>query len=284
MDSKELGLALGLLVTRYFLKTDHLHYGYWPEGLEVDIQNFAGAQEHYTQFLLSHLPDGVRSVLDVGCGTGVLSRRLLDAGYQVESVSPSAFLNGYARDNIGPRGKIYHSTYEDLQTDARYDLVLCAESFQYLDLDRFFDKTRSLLNSGGHVLISDVFKRDVKQRASGLGGGHNLTRFYADARAAGFEALEDVDITEHTAPTMDVAQDLLSNVIVPLGELLDAFMGDNYPRIQKLVKWKFRKKLAKWQSKYALGRRNATNFAIDKSYRLMVYRMAERPEPSGSYL
>lgn len=279
MDSKELGLGLGLVLTRYFLKTEHLHFGYWPEGLEVDIQNFARAQEHYTQFLLSHLPNGVRSVLDVGCGTGVLSRRLLDAGYQVESVSPSAFLNGYAREIIGPHGKIYGSTYEDLQTDARYDLVLCAESFQYLDLNLFFDKTRSLLNSGGHVLISDVFKRDVKQRASGLGGGHNLTRFYTDARAAGFEVLQDVDITEHTAPTMDVAQDLLRNFIMPSSELLATFMAENYPRTLKLVKWKFRKKLAKLQSKYAQGRRNAANFAIDKSYRLMVYRMAERPAP-----
>jgi SAM-dependent methyltransferase len=97
VDSKELGLAAGLVLAKYFLKTEHLHYGYWSGDLEVNIANLKEAQDRYSEVLLSHIPDGTGSILDVGCGTGVLSRRLLDEGYRVESVSPSPFLTAGGR-------------------------------------------------------------------------------------------------------------------------------------------------------------------------------------------
>ena len=76
VDSKEFGLAAGLVFMKYFLKTDHLHYGYWPDDLPVDITNLRHAQDRYGEILLSHIPGLTRSILDVGCGTGVLSKRL----------------------------------------------------------------------------------------------------------------------------------------------------------------------------------------------------------------
>ena len=89
-NSQEIGLRIANIFGRYFLKTDHLHYGFWPEGLPVALENLPKAQDLYTEFLRARIPEGVRSILDVGCGTGHNAEVLLAAGYEVDCVSPSA--------------------------------------------------------------------------------------------------------------------------------------------------------------------------------------------------
>lgn len=270
VDSKELGLAAGLVFARFFLKTDHLHYGYWPEDLPVDIVNLRKAQDLYCDFLLSHIPEGTRSVLDVGCGSGVLSKSMIEEGYEVESVSPSLYLTSLARENLGGQGLVHQSTFEDLDIEKRFDLLLFSESFQYIDLKRVFAKCRSMLNEGGHVLICDFFRRDDATGASSLGGGHSLGRFYEVLKDEKFDLIKDEDITPRTAPNMDIVGDMMENLGKPLWDLLLYYIDSNYPRAGRLARWRYKKKIAKIERKYFSGRRNAANFAADKSYRLVL--------------
>ena len=100
LPSSEFGLAMGFLIGHYFLNMQDLHYGYWPQGLAVEPRNLAQAQAHYTEFLMQHIPAGVRTILDVGCGAGNTARKLLDRGYQVDAVSPNGVLSGVARTRI----------------------------------------------------------------------------------------------------------------------------------------------------------------------------------------
>jgi hypothetical protein len=61
LPSSEFGLALGYVIGHHFLNMQDLHYGYWPEGLAPLPQNLAQAQANYTDFLMSHIPAGVRA-------------------------------------------------------------------------------------------------------------------------------------------------------------------------------------------------------------------------------
>jgi len=45
VSSREVGLKIGWICGEYFLKLDHLHYGYWPDDLDVDITNLRRAQD-----------------------------------------------------------------------------------------------------------------------------------------------------------------------------------------------------------------------------------------------
>jgi hypothetical protein len=51
--SRNIGVEIGAICSKYFLKSQHLHYGYWTSDLEVDIANLRIAQENYARFLIS---------------------------------------------------------------------------------------------------------------------------------------------------------------------------------------------------------------------------------------
>ena len=135
VDSKEVGLDIGLVLLKFFLKTDHLHYGLFSDGLEGDIANLKQAQENYTELLAGHIEDGVKTILDVGCGSGKTARTLLDRGYTVDCVAPGRILPKRVRELLGDESEIFTCRFQDLETDKRYDLILFSESFQYLPMN-----------------------------------------------------------------------------------------------------------------------------------------------------
>lgn len=294
--SREVGLKIGWICGEYFLKLKHLHYGYWTEGLQVDIANLRAAQEEYVKFLLSHIPKGVKTVLDVGCGAGQVARRLLEEGYAVDCVSPSPFLTERARLVLRsafcvPRSATQHTArstqhdpeifeckYEKLETQKRYDLVMFVESFQYIDLPTALAKTGQFLSAGGHMLICDIFKKSGQEKGppgclrSKQGGGHDLHKLLALVETSPFTLVEDIDITEQTAPNIDLLNDALEKVGKPVVESITDFLADRYPTVFKLVSWKYQDELEKINKKYSGGSRTGEQFKQFKSYRLLLYR------------
>ncbi len=270
-NSRELGLEVGAMCGRHFFKIEHLHYGLWTNGLDVDVSNLHIAQEKYTEYLLSHIPAGVKTILDVGCGAGKNAKRLVDMGYKVDCVSPSSFLSERTSELLGQASTVFTCTYEQLQTDRRYDCVMFSESFQYVNLERAIEQTARLLNEGGYLFICDVFKKDVKGK-SAIGGGHNLGKFFECVERTGFERIADEDITTETAPTIEILDDAMRNVAVPAMDSSLAYLRGRYPLITKFLCWKYRKKLAKVRDKYMNGRRTSDDFRQYKTYRLFLYR------------
>ena len=269
--SRELGLEAGFICGKYFLKLDHLHYGYWTGDIEIDIANLHIAQDEYAKFVISHIPDGVKTILDVGCGTGQIAKKLLDMGYQVDCVSPCPFLKKQASELLGNRSYVFECFYENLQTVNRYDMVLFCESFQYIDMEQALSKTNKFLNSGGYLLVCDIFRKDVLDKTF-MGGGHSLTKFYNLIAKSSFRLIENVDITEQTAPNMDLLDDVMESVVRPVVNAGVRFFESRNPITLKLLRWKYRKKINKAHKKYLEGRKTGKNFKKYKSYQFFLYK------------
>ena len=278
---RDVGLDIGLGFAKHFYGTDYLHYGLWPESLKVEPSNLLEAQTNYADLLLETIPDGVRSILDVGCGSGKFTELLLDKGFEVEAVSPSPHLSKAVLARLGHRAKLHQCRYEDLQTDSRFDLILFSESFQYLHLDEALRQSITHLNPGGHLLICDFFKRDeapagsrpfAEDEQSPINGGHEIGHFLQMMESQPFQELKNQDITEQTAPTLDIMRDLLQEVVKPGWQGVAAYMASNHPKFTACFSWFFRKKINKINRKYLSGGTSGEQFHRFKTYRLFLYR------------
>lgn len=271
VDSKEVGLVAGLNLFNFFLGTRDLHYGLWQDDMEVCIQNLPAAQQRYSDFLIKHIPAGVKRILDVGCGAGGLASELLARGFEVEGVSPSPLLSDAARQQAGEDFKIHQGRFEELSFDAdqKFDLIMFSESFQYISLDSVFENAQRRLNSGGYVLICDFFKTGAPGR-SVIGGGHSLEKFNRALEHSGLQVLADEDITRETAPNLDIVDQMGRELFYPTFKLIGYAFDRNHPWLAKLFRWKYQKKIKKIDRKYLSGERNGDNFALHKVYRLLL--------------
>lgn len=271
MDSKELGLAVAIGIGRYFFAIEDLHYGLWPDGMAVNLENFKKAQELHSELILGAIPEGTKSVLDVGCGAGKLAQRMLGKGYAVECVSPSSFLTERAREVLGNGVTINETTFEDFIPKKKYDLVLFSESFQYVNLEKTIPRIAECLNPGGHLLICDFFKIPAEGK-SPISGGHRIEKVLDGFKAAGFELKKDQDITKETAPNIDLLGDVFMKVGKPLRDLLFEYASSNHPLVSKVVKWRMKKRIEKLDRKFFSNGMNGAAFTTFKTYRLLLYR------------
>ncbi|HEX4415343.1 MAG TPA: class I SAM-dependent methyltransferase [Lacipirellulaceae bacterium] len=267
---QQVGLVSGFLAGRHFVGATDLHYGYWSDGVEHTIRNMPRAQEDYCRFLLEHIPAGHKKILDVGCGAGGVAEQLVERGHQVDCVSPSAFLNSQARARLGDRARIFECKYEDFNTTETYDAVLFCESFQYMEVDQALEKVMAQLRPGGQLIISDFFRLESDGKSS-IGGGHRLPWFRGELARYPFTQLEDIDITDRTAPTFTVIDSAFTQVLQPIWTEIDEAALATHPWIFKGATWFFRRKLNKVKNKYFTHQRSAENFKQHKTYRLMRF-------------
>lgn len=274
LPSPEFGLALGLVLGRFAIGMDDLHYGYWAEDLPLIPANLPVAQARYTEELIKDIPPGVKSILDVGCGAGNTARKLLDLGYEVVCLSPNAWLNDVAQAAVGDRAKVYLSKFEDFELDRTFDLILFSESFLFMKADQALAKAEAMLNPGGYVIISDIFKVPSDQK-SPIGGGQDIRRYQALMAESRFELLKDTDMTAQIAPTFDLLSRAYQEAVAPAYALILAKIEAANPWVMKFVRWKWRKKFQRYEEKHFSGKRDGAHFRRHKSYRRMLYRLKQ---------
>ena len=270
VSSQRVGLDIGLAIGRFFLNTEDLHYGYWPKGKTATIQNFAEAQKAHSKLIIHHIPDGTQRILDVGSGSGNLALKLINKGFQVDCVIPSEFLAEQVQAKLGNQSTIHICGFEDVPESEKYDLILFSESFQYVKLGESMVKIMTILNPGGHLLICDFFRRDVLGK-SPMGGGHSWQGFQDIITKHPLKMVTDLDITEETAPTIDLLAKFNADVVTPISEMSGEYLIDHYPRITRLLQWKFKKRIEKISRIYLSGAVNGYSFKQFKEYHLLVY-------------
>ena len=208
LDTRAIGLDVGLTFIRWLTGAENLHYGLWT-GLEVTAGNLRAAQDAYTAKLFKLLPKKPARILDIGGGAGETAKKLLALGHAVDIVVPSAFLAGRCRANA-PKARIHECTFEAFEGAERFDICLFSESFQYIPLDIALDKALALLRPGGALIIADCFRSEAYQgrAAHGAkpGGGHRLEQFRAALAARPVEIAFEEDITDAVAPSIDLEQ------------------------------------------------------------------------------
>jgi SAM-dependent methyltransferase len=108
--------------------------------------------EYPTRLIDDLVAAGVESALDVGAGTGIASRQLANRGVDVLALEPDQRMAELAAEK-GIRTQI--ATFEDWDPgERRFDLVLFAQSFHWVDPDVALPKVRRLLTDRGQLALA----------------------------------------------------------------------------------------------------------------------------------
>jgi SAM-dependent methyltransferase len=126
---------------------------------EIVVDPCHGAWASFLDELWAADEEGVQSVLDVCCGTGLLAAELVRRGYQVWGVDASAAMLARARRLLGPDATLVQATLPELPVEGVFDAAVSTfDGLNYLapaDLRLTFAALAVRLRPGGW-LVFDV--------------------------------------------------------------------------------------------------------------------------------
>jgi len=239
---KDFFLKLLLELTR----SDMLHVGCSEPGAPLAWDDVAAAQKTYEDRVLACIPEGTKTILEVGCGTGHTTQRLQGLGYQIESLSPDAIQEEIIQKRTGGAVTFYCTKFEDLDIDRRYDLILSMESFGYIKLQQCLRQFQRYLGEGGRVVICDFFRLTSDRDYKSFHIWEDVTR---ELGAAGFEIELLEDITPNVLPTVELASNTYHRFVYPVVKtLFDSTMHSiDKPKAKKIplkvARYLYRKKI-----------------------------------------
>jgi ubiquinone/menaquinone biosynthesis C-methylase UbiE len=110
-------------------------------------------------------------VLELGCGSGQLTRALAARGLHVTAVEPGEQLIALAKQNVrGPgAAQFINARFEDAElAKGYYKAVFCASAFHWIDPDVSWRKTADLLSPGGVLALIQYFGLKEERTAGDL--------------------------------------------------------------------------------------------------------------------
>ena len=260
-------VSTSLRLMREVLELDHLHYGLWQDE-PLDLDGLKQAQERYAEKLCDWVPEGVRTILDVGCGSGSMALRLRDRGFEVEGLAPDPYLGEVFTERTGL--PFHLARFQEFEPGHRYDLILMSESAQYIWLDSLFPRVLRVA-PGGHLLLADYFVVD-NDGSQAARSGHPLEGFLARAAESGCKLARREDVTEQAAPTLALASIWLDRYGVKIAAVLGERAQRRHPWLyglgDRLLGGRLRRKLEQERTLC-----DPDIFRRLKRYELMLFRL-----------
>jgi 2-polyprenyl-3-methyl-5-hydroxy-6-metoxy-1,4-benzoquinol methylase len=105
------------------------------------------------------LGDGA-AVLEIGCGTGQLTRQLAGRGLTLTAIDIGAAMIEAARRNVAdPMARFEVCSFEEFAGSGPFDLIVSATAFHWVDPSVAWVKTAKLLRPGGWLALLSTGER-----------------------------------------------------------------------------------------------------------------------------
>ena len=96
------------------------------------------------------------AILEIGCGTGQLTKSLAERGYRITAIELGQNLSQRAARNLSPfpSATVVHADFETWDPEgAQFDVVCSAQAFHWIDPEIGYTKTHRLLRPGGSLAL-----------------------------------------------------------------------------------------------------------------------------------
>ncbi len=124
-------------------------------------ENYAKSRPAYASALIDHVFDKIGMtaesiVADIGAGTGIFSRQLLERGCSVTCVEPNEDMRKKAQALLSEYKNVSFSDGNAEETrlaDGSVDFITVAQAFHWFDVEKFKAESRRILRDNGKVIL-----------------------------------------------------------------------------------------------------------------------------------
>ena len=137
-------------------------------------------------------------VLEVGCGSGQLTRSLAGRGLRVTALEPGASLIALARQNLQGAGEVefVNARFEDARLPrGRFRAVFSASAFHWADPEASWQRAADVLAPGGTLALVQYFGMEEARTRHDQDAALAAIRTVAPDIAASWPAYRDLDAT-----------------------------------------------------------------------------------------
>ncbi len=181
--------------------SDFRNLGYWT----AETTTLHQAATQLQDVLLEMIPEKTGRILDVACGMGASTRRLLAhyAAEQVWAINISQKQIESTREKApGCQAQVMNAVDLEFEDDF-FDAVLCIEAaFHFETRRKFFAETYRVLQPGGHLVLSDVLFTSAHRHtqfppfSSAVNHVESVGAFADQLRDAGFREVDVQDASD----------------------------------------------------------------------------------------
>jgi MPBQ/MSBQ methyltransferase len=237
----------------------------WLPDDELSFDKLKEAQQRYEDHLVAAIPEGVKRVLDVGCGTSVMVQRLLDMGFEVEGLTPDNYQKKLFTERVD--APFHHRRFEGFRTEKAFDCIVMSESAQYIGRRPMLHTAYHCLTNRGYLLICDHF---VLKGVTGLmsKNGHELDAFMSEARTRHFTLVRQEDITDSVLKTLDIAKQYAEKALLAV-DIATEKIRVRHPYLTRFARCLFRRKITELTEQIELL--DSEKFRATKQYLLLLF-------------
>ncbi|MBA2731838.1 MAG: class I SAM-dependent methyltransferase [Acidobacteria bacterium] len=117
---------------------------------------------HYHEYLISHIPEQCRHILEIGCGTGKFSHLLAQRAERVLAIdlSPQMIRLAQQRSKLYPNIDFVKGDVMTYQLpDNQFDCIATLTTLHHLPIETILRKIRKALKPGGIFVCLDLYQR-----------------------------------------------------------------------------------------------------------------------------
>jgi ubiquinone/menaquinone biosynthesis C-methylase UbiE len=145
-------------------------------------------------------------VLEIGCGTGQLTRQLASPGVSLTAIDISAAMVEAARRNVpDPLARFRACSFEEFVASGRFDLIVSATAFHWVDPAVGWAKAARLLRPGGWLALLSTEERypePLRTQLQELWTRYSRRIVRAAARPAWVAGLQDTALFGETVDVL----------------------------------------------------------------------------------